>query len=303
MKPVFFVGGCSGSGSPQSMRISHPSIRSNSPLVTPVERNGFGSLTTALGLCFKDTAMFFDNGSGVVSVGRFISTGESKVVYGLQTHFHRDHLAGIQMNPLLFKKGMVNTMFAPNMGKLSFREILDYEFSTQIWPVSPPKSGCEMNVLNFEPGKVLNAFYGINTISLNHPCGCVGYRVSTSTGDVVVATDHELNDENSARFAEFVSGASLLYVDVQYRDAEYAGEVGICGGPKISRSGWGHSTPSSLFKSLVKCQRVPEIILVGHHDPERSDEDLKAFEKEIQELLSGFRKTVRFAREGDSFEL
>ncbi len=139
---------------------------------------------------------------------------------------------------------------------------------------------------------------------LPHPGGAVAYRFTFPFGAVVIATDAELVDGELRRmYAKFVSGARYLYVDMQYRDAEYEGKVGICGGPAMSRVGWGHSTPRLIRETLELCPTKPRTVLIGHHDPNRTDGDLCLFEAETRDHLSSLGVEVRFAKEGDAFEI
>src|SRR6185295_20278347 len=93
-------------------------------------------------------------------------------------------------------------------------------------------------------------------------------------------------------------GARLVYVDVQYRDAEYLGEAAIPGDLKpLSRQGWGHSTPFQLHAMLSRCKTPPKQVLIGHHDPVRDDTDLAKFEGEVHELLANILTKVEFARD------
>src|SRR5207302_1338057 len=68
--------------------------------------------------------------------------------------------------------------------------------------------------------------------SLNHPQGCLGFRLATKQGVVVYATDNEpgdaIFDKNVRKLAE---GADVLIYDAQYLPEEY----------EARKRGWGHS--------------------------------------------------------------
>ncbi len=302
-KSVFFIGGCAGSSNPPSARISFPSVASGMPLAKPIRRREFGSLTTSFGLVTPESAYFIDNGSGVANMSQFILSSGASVVYGLQTHWHDDHTNGMQSNALLFRKDLVKAVLAPKLGERSFQQIFDHDFSVEVWPVSPKTFGVTHVIREFEPGTVLNLPVPVKTFSLSHPGGSVAYRFECDSGAVIVATDHEIALGDEAEFARFIAGAELLYIDVQYRDEEYLGKHGICGGPALPRKGWGHSTPEMLGSVLSRTGNVPKVVVIGHHDPNRDDEDLRAFEKEVRETLKPLGSEIRFARECDSYEV
>lgn len=287
--PTFFVGGCSGTCVPNSAK----------------NRSQFGVNTTSLGLSVGDVGFFIDNGTGIGNVVNFLN---SKVVYGIQTHFHSDHCSGLPMNQLLFKPGGIAKIFAPRLGKKTFADVVEKSFETQTWPVSPAMFKANTEIVNFEPGESLNEIW-VKTLLVNHPGGCVAYRFCLPEGDLVIATDCELSEPDSIKaMSAFVSGARLAYFDVQYRDTEYEGIHGIgvktCG---VARRKWGHSTPSMIHKLLEACSGlpngIPRQILMGHHDPLRDDVDLLICEREAKELLKDFPVNVLFAREGDKYSI
>ena len=67
---------------------------------------------------------------------------------------------------------------------------------------------------------------------LNHPQGCLGFRIETEEGMLVYATDnepgHPVFDKNVRKLAE---GADILIYDAQYLPEEY----------EAGKRGWGHS--------------------------------------------------------------
>ena len=71
----------------------------------------------------------------------------------------------------------------------------------------------------------------------------------------------------------------------------------------MSRRNWGHSTPSMMVKTYERIVAAPEITLVGHHDPKRSDEDLFNIERELKRGLEYLGTKVRFARENEVITL
>jgi phosphoribosyl 1,2-cyclic phosphodiesterase len=277
----FYVGGCSGSSSPE------------------FSRGEFGTLTTSFGLSFGKTGVFIDNGSGVSKVASYLLGERVSEVYGFQTHFHGDHRHGIHGNKLLFVPGLVKGIHAPKLCRRSFKRLFELDFSEETWPISPN----DITIESFYPGEETKTPFPVRTMRQNHPGGSVAYRITTPAGDVVVATDTELVGKHMTRFAHFASGCALLYIDVQYRTAEYEGLLPVCGGRTMSRVGWGHSTPDMLFEAIRRMACAPKRILVGHHDPARDLGDLFVFEQEIKNQLIAFPSQVEFAREGKVIEV
>jgi ribonuclease BN (tRNA processing enzyme) len=123
----------------------------------------------------------------------------------------------------------------------------------------------------------------ISTLGLNHPAGSLAYRFEQLGRRIVIATDHEQDAApEPAALIEFARGADLLYLDAQYRQDEYLGQVGIAGDPPQARRGWGHSTIETAV-AIGVAAGVRQLHL-GHHDPRRSDSALEQLEKFAQAL-------------------
>jgi len=290
-----FIGGCSGSSAP-----THPELRHH-----------FGSLTTSLGIIDGKKGVIVDQGTGVRQVaGMLLERGVTEIVI-LQTHFHLDHCEGIPNNQVLLRKGLVKAIYAPRLGGKAFPEVFNALVGKPLWPVSPSDLGSPQTIREFNPGDSFGALIthnqDVDTLLLNHENGGAGgsvaYRISTYHGDIVIATDNEITADNCEDFADFVSDADILYADVQYRTKEWRGEAGIGGRHAFPRMGWGHSTPETLHAAISHCAHPPKLVLCGHHDPDRTDDDICAMGREIKTLFDWKNYEVKMARQGDTFEL
>lgn len=266
------VGGCSGSNTPAFAR--------------PI----FGHLTTSYGLLDQENkcGIVIDNGTGVQLVAKaMLSTGVEKTTV-IQTHFHSDHLEGLQLNALLFGKTVVEIV-VPELKAFAFQkpfaDIWEERFHPTSWPVSPKTFGIEHSIRTFDGHKPtafkLAGGVSVDTLPLNHPGGCVGYRFTMPDGKVfVIATDNELSDNDGTLrrdYGNFVEGANILIADLQYTQGEYEGKVAL-GGRAMSRKEWGHSTPEMLAETLsAYCKKWPLYIYATHHDPARDDEQIQGF--------------------------
>jgi ribonuclease BN (tRNA processing enzyme) len=128
---------------------------------------------------------------------------------------------------------------------------------------------------------------------LNHPGGCLGYRVELGGKSVVYATDFEplADGELDPVAVELARGADVLICDAQYSADEYAGRSGPC------RKGWGHNTVHQAT-ALARAAGVGRLILF-HHDPSHDDVMVEALERAAQ----GEFGTVDAAREGLKLEV
>jgi hypothetical protein len=176
------------------------------------------------------------------------------------------------------------------------------------WPVDLgllDQIGARREHVSFRPGETLSLDgLVVRTIPLVHPNGCSGYRFELpGAGPVVIATDYEPPEEPDPAVVDFLDGARLLLADMQYSDAEYEGQAPI-GRVAVARRGWGHGTPRRLFPLWLRCRRPPQMVRIVHHDPKRSDEQLRLFAEESAIILrDGYGAAGRFdygfARDGD----
>ncbi len=101
---------------------------------------------------------------------------------------------------------------------------------------------------------------------LNHPQGCLGYRLDTTAGSIVYATDNEPGvAEYDQNLRQLAHGADVLIYDAQYSPELLA----------TSRKGWGHSS----WLEGVKVAREAKVrnLVLFHHDPESSDKVVDGF--------------------------
>ena len=85
---------------------------------------------------------------------------------------------------------------------------------------------------------------------------------------------------------EALRGCALMLYDGMYTEEEYP-----------SRKGWGHSTWQEGVKAAT--QNHVSKLIITHHLPERTDEELLALEAQAQEVFPD----IRFARAGDVYVL
>jgi ribonuclease BN (tRNA processing enzyme) len=123
----------------------------------------------------------------------------------------------------------------------------------------------------------------ITTQWLNHPQGCLGFRVETKDGVLVYATDNEPGDvEFDKGVRKLAEGADLLVYDAQYLPEEY----------EARRRGWGHSHWREAVDIAME-SGAKELILY-HHDPDHTD----AIVDKVVADARNYYPSVRAAAEG-----
>jgi phosphoribosyl 1,2-cyclic phosphodiesterase len=121
----------------------------------------------------------------------------------------------------------------------------------------------------------------VETMLLNHPGRCLGFRIEYKGKVFCYVTDNELflesdtgryNQYEVDRLINFIKEADVLVIDTTYTDNEYPKKVG-----------WGHSSLTSVVDIADKA-KVKQLCL-HHHDPDQCDDDIDAKLKQAREIL------------------
>jgi ribonuclease BN (tRNA processing enzyme) len=161
---------------------------------------------------------------------------------------------------------------------------MEEQMASPYFPVDLTEMKARRDFYDLEEGRVpLGEDVTVQTMQLNHPQGCMGFRLDTKQGVVVYATDNEpgnvLFDKNVRKLAE---GADLLIYDAQYLPEEY----------EAHKRGWGHSHWREAINVVME-SGAKELILF-HHDPDHDD---ALIDKVVREARNYYPR-VRAAAEG-----
>src|SRR5579862_926683 len=201
----------------------------------------YGGNTPCLELTAPDgTHFILDCGTGMRMLGNRWTrshAGNGIEAHILVTHYHWDHIQGIPFfNPFFQSQNRFHfySFQSKYLGPDSLRQVLEAQLASPYFPVdvNMMTAGREFHEINGGDKWSVNGTQ-ISCAWLNHPQGCLGYRIETSGGSVVYATDNEpgvpQNDQNLRQLAQ---GADVLIYDSQYSPEQLASE----------RKGWGHSS-------------------------------------------------------------
>jgi phosphoribosyl 1,2-cyclic phosphodiesterase len=256
-------------------------------------RSTYGGNTTCIEVQTPDALLILDCGSGFRELGIDLERrwnapdySGARSAHVLISHPHMDHT---------YATPYVDPYFDPknNFILWSSQEVLS-SLEAVLSPQSPlsstyfPPTYDLMKALRdwrkIEAGKSFTiGSTRISTFALNHPGGCLAFRLENAGRVFVFATDHEHQQVPDTDLALFAERADLLYMDGQYLFAEYEGKQGIMGEKPCSRRGWGHSSVEACVATAVAA-RVRELH-VGHREPKRSDADTAAVEQYLKQAM------------------
>jgi phosphoribosyl 1,2-cyclic phosphodiesterase len=230
--------------------------------------------------------LIFDGGTGIRLLGKELEKefGSKPIrAHIFFSHFHLDHIQGIPFfRPLYNPKNHFTFYFAGRRDANLVMDALAGMMANPYFPVDMSKLPCSREYVDLIEGTFTVADTRILVLPLNHPQGCVGYRIANNNSVVSYCTDVEHGSDWSDRnLRQLAKGADFLIVDSQYTPEELP-----------DHAGWGHSSWKQAV-DMAKEVGAKQICLY-HHDPYHED---AAIEEIVQNARKLFPNTIA-AREG-----
>jgi len=272
------------------MRVKFWGVRGSTP--TPQAENlRYGGNTSCVEIRIADHLYVFDCGTGFRNLGKhLLKEFASKPIYAhvFLSHFHWDHIQGIPFFGPLYSSPDNYFFFHSSSRTRGLQRAIEEQMSDPYFPVDMSEMAAHRNFYDIEEDRIAFDDCVVQSMWLNHPQGCLGFRVETNDKVVVYATDnepgHPVFDRNVRQLAE---GADILIYDAQYLPEEY----------EAKKRGWGHSHWREAV-NIVMESGAKELILF-HHDPDHDD---RVVDDVVQKAREHYPK-VRAASEGMEIEL
>jgi phosphoribosyl 1,2-cyclic phosphodiesterase len=267
------------------MRVKFWGVRGSTP--TPQAGNlRYGGNTSCVEVRLDDGLYIFDCGTGFRSLGQQLESeanGKPIQAHIFVSHFHWDHIQGIPFFRPLYENSQNQFFFHSSRRTRSLQRVMEEQMASPYFPVNTSEMKAGRNFYDIEEGEAQVENATVRAMWLNHPQGCMGFRLETKEGILVYATDNEPGDDvfdkNVRKLAE---GADVLIYDSQYLPEEY----------EAKRRGWGHSHWREAV-NIVMQSGAKELVLF-HHDPDHDD---TVIDKVVQEARNYYPR-VRAAAEG-----
>jgi phosphoribosyl 1,2-cyclic phosphodiesterase len=244
----------------------------------------YGGNTSCLSVATGENEhLVLDCGTGMRLLGTSRGAQPAPHVYHVfLSHYHLDHILGIPFFPPLYDRRTTITFHGPESGGREVKEILQNFMKPPYFPVTLADAPATVRYETLgRPVRV--GGLTISAIAVNHPDGCVAYRLENGERRVVYATDHEHGrKETDQALVDFTAGAEHLIYDAMYLETEY----------EELRRGWGHSTWYAAVRT-ARDARVGNLVLF-HHNPDHTDAELE----KILELSRKEMPATELATEG-----
>jgi phosphoribosyl 1,2-cyclic phosphodiesterase len=267
------------------MQIKFWGVRGSTP--TPqMDNMRYGGNTSCVELRVGESIFVLDCGTGFRNLGKQLSAefvDKPINAHIFLSHFHWDHIQGIPFFQPLYDRPENHFFFHSSSRSRSLQRAIEEQMTDPYFPVDMSEMAAHRNFYDIDEDKIAFGDCTVQTRWLNHPQGCLGYRVETPEGVVVYATDNEPGDEQfDKNVRSLAEGADVLIYDAQYLPDEYASR----------KKGWGHSHWREGVN--VAMQSGAKKLVLFHHDPDHSDE---CIDKVVDQAKS-YYADVTAAREG-----
>jgi phosphoribosyl 1,2-cyclic phosphodiesterase len=286
------------------MRVRFWGTRGSCPSPGPATAR-YGGNTTCVELRTDDDQLvIFDAGTGIRELGRsLVSRANGDAIRGdvFFSHAHWDHIQGLPFFTPAFQAGNHFRLWGSPSLERSLEVVLRQQMSPVVFPVAFDQLLARMEFAELAHNGHTGNGYEVRAINVRHPGGALGFRVSPSHApgrSLVFIPDNELDrdgdlaDSASTRDAlvEFARGANVLIHDAMYTGAEY-----------MDHRGWGHSSYRDAVDFAIAAD--VETLVVFHHDPERSDEELQSQLALCEQMVSERGGSVRIVGAAEGLEL
>jgi phosphoribosyl 1,2-cyclic phosphodiesterase len=260
----------------------------------------YGGNTSSVEVRLDDGSLIIlDAGTGIRDLGRHIATGEPvKKINLFLSHLHLDHVEGIGFFSALWDPDVELHVWGPPSPLRSLQDRIATLMSPPLFPVHLADVPCRpiYHDVPEEEFKIGNAT--IHVAPVAHRNATVGFRIEEAGRTFAYIPDHEpaLGIDLERVEPEWVSGFSVAHgADVLFHDSQYTEEE------YPNHRAWGHSSIAHtvMFGLMTKVENL----VLFHHDPAHSDEELELHKKRAKELWGSHNDAPILAREGMEIEL
>ncbi|WP_081972546.1 MBL fold metallo-hydrolase [Leptolyngbya sp. KIOST-1] len=273
----------------QTFTLTFWGVRGNIP-APGADTVRYGGNTACVEVLVGGQRLIFDGGSGLRVLGcHLMEQGPPVDAHLFFTHTHWDRIQGFPFfAPAFVPATQLNIYGAPALNGASIKQRLMDQMLRPNFFKPLQTMAATMAFHNIAAGdSICLGDVVVETWSLNRHTGALGYRVSWRDIVLVYATDTDPTQTSlDPNLLMLTSGADVLIFDGTYADTAYSDPNGA------------GLAPWHLGVEVARASQVKHLVLF-HHDPCHSDDQLDQLERQVQ---TSFAPT-RLAREGMTLDL
>lgn len=259
----------------RTIDVSFHGVRGSTPCSCPtVQRYGGNTSCVSIEAAGHDPIVF-DLGTGLRPWGCDMAPGDPITLHALVTHLHWDHVQGLPFFvPLQHSETEIH-IYGPGDGDLDMGATFGRFMCPPYFPIRVDDLPASVTFNDVHHRELDIDGTEVMVRPVPH-CGKTnGYRVTRNGITVSYIPDHQepigRPTDVAASVRELCDGADVLIHDAQL----WADELTV-------KSTWGHCTPEYAVE--VAAQAGVRTLVLFHHDPSHTDDDLDAMTSRIAEL-------------------
>jgi phosphoribosyl 1,2-cyclic phosphodiesterase/ActR/RegA family two-component response regulator len=277
----------------------------------------YGGNTACVEVRADGQLIILDAGTGIRPLGLSLAQEFKGVPLSLTvliSHTHWDHIQGFPFFAAAYNPDNRLRILGYEGAREGLLGALSSQMESPYFPVGWQQLPSHISLQELRQPEFSIGPIRVETMNLNHPGICVGYRLHTSAGAIAYLPDNEpyqrykyhadhktkTGTTEILKFArrmdqkliDFIRDAEVLIIDAQYDATEYE-----------TRVGWGHGCVDDVV-ALALNANVKRLYLF-HHDPAHDDAKLDAMVAWARQFVSalGDPLLVEAAREGSEVVL
>lgn len=240
---------------------------------------GYGTATTSVEVKSSSGAsLIIDGGTGIRRISDHMMKTNTLTsrspIHILMTHFHWDHILGLNFFVPLFMKGTRIHFYGVQDDLESAIKAI---FKKPYFPVEFKELQSEIHFYKLEPRKKIQIEdFEVTPYLLDHPDPCWGYKISHGGMTYAHCVDTEgVRHDRDALGPDLplYQGIDMMYFDAQYTLPELA-----------EKQNWGHSA-SQIGLEIALREGIKNVIF-GHHDPGAGSKQIAKLRHETAEFYN-----------------
>jgi phosphoribosyl 1,2-cyclic phosphodiesterase len=218
-----------------------------------------------------------DAGTGIRNLSKALAADDVDIVF-LLSHTHWDHIQGFPFFAPIYQPDRRIFISRMEDRRGLFRLLLEQVDGTR-FPLNQEQIQAQLeSYSDLQLQDFADAGYEVNRLRVNHPGETYGFRADLRGASIVYIPDNELDPPyppiaTVERIADFCRDADVLIHDAMYTEADMP-----------EKCGWGHSVIGQVWE-MAALANVRHLVLF-HHDPDRTDDDLDAIQAESEEWFA-----------------
>jgi phosphoribosyl 1,2-cyclic phosphodiesterase len=264
----------------------------------------YGGNTSTVELRLDDgTLIVLDAGTGIRELGRHLAASEEPIgkINLFLSHLHLDHVEGIGFFSAIWDPDVELHIWGPPSPLRSLQDRLATLMSPPLFPVHLADVPCRPIYHDVPEEEFTVGGARVFVQGVSHRGSTVGYRFEENGRSFGYIPDHEPSlsvggQDLEMTDPEWVSGYAVAHgVDVLFHDSQYTEDE------YPTHRAWGHSSIAHTV-TFAQIMKVRNLVLF-HHDPAHTDEQLEHHLKRARELWGPGNDAPVLAREGMEIEL